>query len=214
MEDKNTDKNTRDAILQAAEREFSQKGFDSARTVQIAEAAGVTHAMLHYYFGTKENLYNVVFEQKLESLQAMMKALAEDSGSRPEDWVRKMVSMQFSVLQENRNLIPFFLNEINAATERGVWMIRRMAEVVAVVVAGLEQKLAAYAREGIFRRVSATDLMYEIVTLNLGVFVLLPVVRAVFQPDFSDEEAMLRARCEENVQTILQRLRAGGEDGR
>ena len=37
------------AILEAAEREFLKKGFDGARTTSIAAAAGVTHAMLHYY---------------------------------------------------------------------------------------------------------------------------------------------------------------------
>ena len=40
------------AILEAAEREFLKKGFDGARTTSIAAAAGVTHAMLHYYFRT------------------------------------------------------------------------------------------------------------------------------------------------------------------
>ena len=40
--------NREDAILRAAEREFLAKGFEGARTTSIAEAAGVTHAMLHY----------------------------------------------------------------------------------------------------------------------------------------------------------------------
>ena len=43
-------RNKEQAILEAAEREFIAKGFAGARTTSIAEAAGVTHAMLHYYF--------------------------------------------------------------------------------------------------------------------------------------------------------------------
>lgn len=46
-------RNKEQAILEAAEREFIVKGFAGARTTSIAEAAGVTHAMLHYYFRTK-----------------------------------------------------------------------------------------------------------------------------------------------------------------
>ncbi|MBQ2779515.1 MAG: helix-turn-helix transcriptional regulator, partial [Bacteroidaceae bacterium] len=37
-------------ILAAAEQEFLTRGYDGARTTSIAQAAGVTHAMLHYYF--------------------------------------------------------------------------------------------------------------------------------------------------------------------
>ena len=41
-------RNKEQAILEAAEREFLDKGFAGARTTSIAKAAGVTHAMLHY----------------------------------------------------------------------------------------------------------------------------------------------------------------------
>lgn len=44
-------------ILQAAEHEFLTKGYAGARTTSIAEAAGVTHAMFHYYFRTKDKLF-------------------------------------------------------------------------------------------------------------------------------------------------------------
>ena len=52
-------RNKEQAILEAAEREFIVKGFAGARTTSIAEAAGVTHAMLHYYSGRRNNCSNV-----------------------------------------------------------------------------------------------------------------------------------------------------------
>ena len=45
-----TSQTTEEKILAAAEKEFLKKGFDAARTTSIAKDAGVTHAMLHYYF--------------------------------------------------------------------------------------------------------------------------------------------------------------------
>ena len=48
--------NTEQSILKAAEKEFLKKGFSGSKTTEIAKEAGVTHAMLHYYFRTKENL--------------------------------------------------------------------------------------------------------------------------------------------------------------
>ena len=58
-------RNKEQAILEAAEREFIVKGFAGARTTSIAEAAGVTHAMLHYYFRTKEQLFERILDEKM-----------------------------------------------------------------------------------------------------------------------------------------------------
>lgn len=60
--------NTEQSILKAAEKEFLKKGFSGSKTTEIAKEAGVTHAMLHYYFRTKENLFNKVFEEKTRQL--------------------------------------------------------------------------------------------------------------------------------------------------
>jgi len=54
---------TRDRILQAAIREFSEHGLAGARTGAIAAAAGVNKALLYYYFRDKEALYAAALEQ-------------------------------------------------------------------------------------------------------------------------------------------------------
>ena len=55
-------KSPEERILIAASEEFAAKGFFGARTQAIADAAGVNKAMLHYYFGSKENLYSEVIK--------------------------------------------------------------------------------------------------------------------------------------------------------
>ena len=49
-------------ILAATEKVFSQYGFEGATMTQLAAAAGLPKANLHYYFGTKEGLYRAVLE--------------------------------------------------------------------------------------------------------------------------------------------------------
>lgn len=56
--------NTEQLLPEAAEAEFLEKGYGKARTTEIAKRAGVNHAMLHYYFRTKEHLFEVVFRNK------------------------------------------------------------------------------------------------------------------------------------------------------
>ncbi len=54
---------TRTAILDSAERIFARDGLRSTRTEEIAAGSGVTKAMIHYYFDTKEALYQAVLDR-------------------------------------------------------------------------------------------------------------------------------------------------------
>jgi len=53
-------------ILKAAEAVFAEKGFDGATTAEIAARTGVPKANVHYYFGTKQQLYDRLIENILE----------------------------------------------------------------------------------------------------------------------------------------------------
>jgi len=53
----------KEAILNAAEKAFSEKGFDGARVDQIAKEAGVNKALLYYYFKSKKGLMNALYER-------------------------------------------------------------------------------------------------------------------------------------------------------
>ncbi|MBB2204494.1 TetR/AcrR family transcriptional regulator [Gluconacetobacter takamatsuzukensis] len=54
-------------ILRAAEREFGRDGYKGASMAAIAAAAGLPKANIHYYFGTKEDLYRAVLENILDN---------------------------------------------------------------------------------------------------------------------------------------------------
>jgi AcrR family transcriptional regulator len=58
-------------ILDAAEGEFSAKGFDGARLAAIARAADVPQALIHHYFADKDGLYRAVLERALKAIAEM-----------------------------------------------------------------------------------------------------------------------------------------------
>lgn len=64
---------TKANILDFAEAEFARNGLSGARTEDIAQAAGVTKAMVFYYFDSKEQLYEAVlkrtFGERLKAIQ-------------------------------------------------------------------------------------------------------------------------------------------------
>ncbi len=56
---------SRQTILQAASRLFSERGFSAVSTTEIAEEAGVARGLLNHYFGTKRGLYIEVVREML-----------------------------------------------------------------------------------------------------------------------------------------------------
>ncbi|MGD6741573.1 TetR/AcrR family transcriptional regulator [Streptomyces sp. BH106] len=94
---------TRRAILAAATAEFGAHGFDGARVVQIAKAAGVSHQLITYYFGGKRGLYEALSEQWLETSMPLTHALpyAEavqryvQMAHEDPDWARTLAREEF-----------------------------------------------------------------------------------------------------------------------
>jgi AcrR family transcriptional regulator len=64
-----------DAILDAAEAVFAESGFHAATTRAIAALAGVNAALLHYYFGSKEQLYETVVARRASAINDHRRAL-------------------------------------------------------------------------------------------------------------------------------------------
>ena len=103
--------NTEQLILKAAEEEFLEKGFVLAKTTEIARRAGVTHAMLHYYYRTKENLFEQVFRQKVQ-LVAKSLDTAFDEQLPFAQQLETLIQVHFEFIQANPRLPFFILNEI------------------------------------------------------------------------------------------------------
>ena len=62
------DTNLEQLILETAEKLFLDKGFAMTSTTEIAKKAGCNQALVHYYFRTKENLFQSIFERKIKLL--------------------------------------------------------------------------------------------------------------------------------------------------
>jgi TetR/AcrR family transcriptional regulator len=57
---------TRTAIIDAAERLFAENGFAATSMRDISTASGVSHPLIHHYFGSKDELYSAVKRRLVE----------------------------------------------------------------------------------------------------------------------------------------------------
>jgi TetR/AcrR family transcriptional regulator len=55
-------------ILAAARQEFCERGIDGGRMQAIADRAGVNKALLHYYFRTKEKLFEIIISELVTTI--------------------------------------------------------------------------------------------------------------------------------------------------
>ena len=108
---KNNEENggTEQAIMAAAEELFLEKGYNRATTTMIAAKAGVTHAMLHYYFRSKEQIFTKVLDKNLEELLASFRPVMK-SGAPFWETLESGISTHFDYLMKHPEL-PNFIFE-------------------------------------------------------------------------------------------------------
>lgn len=194
---------TEQRILLAAEQEFLQKGFAGSRTTAIAEAAGVTHAMLHYYFRTKEKLFGRVIADKLSAL-ANMFFVNFNSNEPLEKCISEAVRRHFDFVVANKTLPRFMVSEVFVNPQLMDQIAKSIGSHAIDGIEALQRKIDTGADRGECRRIDARQLVIDIVSLNVFPLLALPLIERMVTDTPIDE--LLRERREQNVNTILTKL--------
>lgn len=195
------------AILEAAEREFLKKGFDGARTTSIAAAAGVTHAMLHYYFRTKEQLFERILDEKMRMMgQSVLAAFGDARLPLPER-LRNGIERHFDFIAANPDLPRFIVNEVFARPERYEAMQRQIRSLLGVMLIDTQRALDEAADRGEIRRIDVRMLMLDIISLNVFVFIAYPILEPLLGDLTADRERFFELRKAETVETVMRRLK-------
>lgn len=203
----NMDKhNSKQAILDAAEEEFLEMGFHGAKTSSIAKRAGVTHAMLHYYFSTKENLYDVFISQKLQEVKNIMFPALLEEGVDFIDRVRTVIDKQFGYIQKHPYLPRFMLNEVLLKPERFNELISNILQYDIEKFAIIQQEIDTASNEGKINFISLPNLIIDILSLNIISQVMAPVVIGVMPGVGFDKNEFIENRKKEIIETITRRL--------
>ncbi len=198
---------TETRILVAAEREFMLKGYAGARTTAIAEAAGVTHAMLHYYFRTKDRLFETVVRGKIGALRDIMLASLGNPTVPLFDKLEDTVSRHLDFIAANPDLPRFMISEVFPYPDRMPVVLDTIMHHAPLVADALQRQIDDYAARGLCRRVDAGMLMLDIVSLNIFPFMARAMVNPLLNGLMEDTDAFVAARKRENIDTIMRKLK-------
>ena len=202
----NHQRDTEALILQAAEREFLEKGYSGAKTTAIAQAAGVTHAMLHYYFRTKEKLFEKIVADKMDKLKRVMFGVIGNPDLPLRERLKQGVEQHFDFIAENPHLPRFIFNELHEHPERIDQVKNSIASIAAKAITTLQNEIDRKAASGECRPVDARMLMLDIASLNLFPFVAAPLISSSFGKLFEGRDEFLEMRKKENDRTVLGKL--------
>lgn len=183
--------NSEQAILKAAEKEFLERGFDGARTTSIAERAGVTHAMLHYFFRTKEQLFERILMEKFSLVAESVLLIFGDTSMPLRERVEKGISQYFDFIAANPGLPRFMVNEIDN--------VRTIIE--GQLLPRLMEKAEEMQKE---LNIDVRHFLLEVLSLNIFPFLGMPLIEKFFGE--IDREEMLERIKQENITVILKRL--------
>lgn len=194
----------KDAILQAAEEVFIQKGYDGARMVEIAKRAGVGHPLLHYHFRNKEMLFQQVVKRKFNILSQALWVVFEEKSHDIRVCISIMVSSHFDFVQQHCNYIRFIANELEMHPELFQVGKELVSEQFLKTTAKLQCVLDEAAAKGDIRPMNATDLIWDVISLNSFSIWAKPLFNNLSEN--WDEKQFLETRKSENIKMILGRL--------
>lgn len=102
---------TREKILGAADALFGELGFDGTTTRDIAERSGVNKALIHYHFGTKDDLLEALLEGYYAELgEALRAALGRRAGLQAQ--VEALLEAYADFLAEHRSFTRIVQREV------------------------------------------------------------------------------------------------------
>jgi TetR/AcrR family transcriptional regulator len=188
---------TRATILDAAEDEFADQGFDGARMMSIAKRAGVTHGLLHYYFDSKERLYEQVVGRLFGRHREVFERLVAGGNVLT---ARELVLESFDLFWAHPTQVRIMLWEMASGDDR----VERSMEGFYDTMAGALATLAASAPRPREPGRDPRDVYVSILGALVVYFFRDPVIKQLFGENRFSEDDRKRRRA--HIGTLLDLL--------
>ena len=197
------EQNTEEKILSAAKKVFLKEGMAGARMQDIADEAGINKAMLHYYFRSKEKLFEKIFTELSQHFFPRLVRIFESD----ESLFRKIESFVGEYIDQMRQTpyLPIFvLNEVNRQPEA---FIKKMMGDRKPPIKKFLDDVQAEVKKGIIKPVNPLQLLLNIISLCVFPFVARPMFQLVTIIDKTMFDKILEQRKAEVSKFIIDAIK-------
>ncbi len=188
-------------ILDAAKQTFLKKGKDGARMQDIARVAGINPALLHYYFRSKDRLYETVLRSLIREFIDLVLSPAGAAEDFP-TFLRGFIDNYIDVIAEHTELTRFILWELERGGSLLVSELRKALQRRGMGPVPFQAQIRAAIEQGEIRPLAPEHLILSIIGMCVYPFLARPIVEKLFQiPDITSQE--FREQRKEEVFRLL-----------
>lgn len=203
MVNKTKNSTPEEKILEAARQVFFDKGMHGARMQDIADKAGINKAMLHYYFRSKEKLFETIFTDAIEHLFPKITAVLE-SGQTVFEKIEMICVEYINQVQQVPYLPMFILSEANRQEEN---FLKKLWDKQKPPIKAFAAMIETAIKEKQVKAIHPLQLLMNILSLCIFPFAAKPLLKQVTGISKKDYDTMMEERKKIVPQLIIQSIK-------
>lgn len=188
MKPVNESDNTEQKIIKAAKSLFIEKGFAETSMSDIAAKVGINRPGLHYYFRTKDKMFEAVFGDIVSSIVPKVFDILVRQDQSISSRIEEIVNAYYSLFRANPRLPMFIIREMNRDSAFLIKTAARLnvPEKLSVVVNSLQEEMDS----GKLKQVPLRFLFYNLYGLLMMPFLTQDMANAIFLEENETFEEM------------------------
>ncbi|GAA0193810.1 TetR/AcrR family transcriptional regulator [Fulvivirga kasyanovii] len=195
---------TEEKILESASEVFREKGFNGARMREIADTAGINKGLLHYYFKTKDALFEAVFKMAFRQVISRIHRILETDASL-DDKIDQIVDTHLGMILKNPSLPNFVISELNKDADR--FIQRNISQKEKFIFAKFMALVEREAEAGRIKKIDARQLLMNIISMIIFPVLGRPVMQVIFGTDNEEFGKLLLDRKQHIKQFVKDALK-------
>lgn len=191
--------NSEERIKAAARKVFHQKGYAATRTRDIEEEAGINHAMVNYYFRSKEKLFGIVMTETMGQFFKGVGVILNDESTSLEKKIEQVVANYIDLLLEEPDLPTFIFNEVRPNPQ---FFVEQSPIREVLTNSALTRQYAEAVARGEISEPNLMHAILNVIGLVIFPFVAKPILSAITNLPEEQYKALMLQRKEQIPQWI------------
>ena len=197
------DISTEEKILNAAKQVFENKGMSGARMQEIADEAKINKSLLHYYYRSKQLLFEAVFKMAFNKLAPQINEIFNSEETIFEK-IEKFSNNYTTFMIKHPYLPNFILQELN----RNPDFVKELISTKSFPsIKKFQDQINDAVKNGVIRPIASEQLFINILALNIFPFIGAPLLKGFINTTDKEYKAILEHRKTDVSDFLIQSIK-------
>lgn len=196
--------NTEEKIIQAAEYEFVDRGFSGARMQAIADKAGINKALLHYYFRSKQKLFEVIFKTAFKLFIPKILGIFSNNDLDFFEKIRSFVSAYIDLIRKNPHIPGFIIHELSSNQSSLMKIIGEIKPDITPIKKQIQDEID----KGTIIDIDPNQLILNILSMTIFPIVAAPMIKLILVNGSEEEyNALIESRKQHVADFVIKAIK-------